>query len=219
VVNAHSGQARRARYALHAFTPGDTMVTSFDRYEGRVLTRVESIEQRRVLWSHGEEQLWAAHLTRYQIDLWDLESMRVRSLVQAVDWFPPTPYVPAPARLAPPPARIRGIYEDPEGLLWVIISLADSEWHGYDLPPNDGMGRGPNGRYVGSNRHLENSVYDTLIEVIDPRRAVVVARQRVDPALSGFIGPGYVTEYGSTGNDVGTYYVLRLSLDRESGRG
>lgn len=213
IINAHSRTPARFRYALHMLRPGGAEVQSFDRHEGRVLTTAQSIAMRRALATDPRGRVWSFHVTQHQVDLWDVDNLTVRRYVRNAPWFQASSGVPGPARLSPPPGAIVGAESSPDdGHLWLLARVAASDWTGYELPPNDGMGRGPDGRYVGMNRHLHNDVYDTVIEVVDPDLPAVILTYRLPVELSGFIGEGYVVEYRGTTNDIGAYQILRLSL-------
>ncbi len=89
----------------------------------------------------------------------------------------------------------------------MLARVADPEWVGYDLPAAEG------GPHPGWNRHLEDGVLDTVLEVVDPELGAVVARARYDEYFAGFAGPGVVVHYDGSSNDVGIYTLLRVALD------
>jgi hypothetical protein len=63
---------------------------------------------------------------------------------------------------------------------------------------------------------MHNSVYDAIVEVIDPATRSVIARKQLDAELSGFIGPGMTVQYSGTQNHAGIYHVLRLRMVQQS---
>ena len=119
--------------------------------------------------------------------------------------------MPGLARLTPPPTNLMGLAADADGLLWVLLSVADPEWAGYDLPDGWSAGGDP---YPGWNRHLEDGVFDAVLEVVDPEMGAVIARAQYDGYFRGFAGPNVVVHYGGSSNDAGVYTVLRLALNR-----
>lgn len=212
VLNALSAELNRTRYALHTLVLGDTLVSSFDRYTGRVLSSSESSKMWRRVWPQDENRIWSAHVAEYKVDRWSLSGGRLtlaESFVRNPSWFKVRSGPVPAARVTSPPSSIRGIVADSAGLLWVVIRVADQNWRPFEVPEDpDGMG----GTYYGFNRHLRKTVYDTIVEVIDPTRAVVIARRRLDTDLSTVVGPGYVIEYAAEDNDLGKYHVVRMRI-------
>lgn len=209
VLNAMSSTPGRAGYALHLVNPGDGRVTSMDRPGTNFPGRGNHFELIRYPAPRDDTSFWALHGATYRIDLWDTSGRLLESLRRDAPWFGKR-QMGSPARLAPPPASIMGLAADSDGLLWVLLSVADPEWEGYDLP--EGWSA-PGNSYPGWNRHLENGVFDAVVEVVDPGLGAVVARAQYDRYLR-FAGPNMVVHYDGSSNDAGTYTVLRLALDR-----
>ena len=217
VVSALSGTAERVRYALHLLRAGDDQVTSMDRSNMRVLSGANSHGMVRYPAPRDETSFWSLHAAAYRIDLWDTSGRRVESLRRDAPWFVERT-MPSLARLTPPPTDPTGLAADSDGLLWVLLSVADPEWKGYEVPGR-GHGHGAGGSYPGRNRHLEDGVFDSVLEVVDPELVAVVMRTQFDEYFSGFAGPKVVVHYDGSSNDAGTYTVLRLSLTRAGSAG
>ena len=205
VVNALSATAERAGYALHVLKPGDERVTSMD-------TGANIYELRRFLAPRDGTSFWSLHTAEYMIDLWDTSGRRIESLRRDAPWFVKRT-TRSLARLTPPPTDPKGLAADSDGLLWVLFSVADSEWVGYESP-GQGLGQHEERAYPGRNRHLEDGVFDSVLEVVDPELGAVIARARYDEYFFGFAGPQVVVHYDGSSNDTGSYMLLRLSLTR-----
>ena len=212
VVSALSGTAERVRYALHVLRAGDDRVTSMDRSNMRVLSGANSHEMARYPAPRDETSFWSLHAAAYVIDLWDTSGRRIESLRRNAPWFVRRT-MPSLARLTPPPTDPTGLVADSDGLLWVLLSVADPEWEGYEVPGR-GHGHGAGGSYPGRNRHLEDGVFDSVLEVVDPELGAVIMRAQYDQYFFGFAGPKIVVHYEGSSNDAGTYTVLRLSFSR-----
>jgi hypothetical protein len=210
LVNAVSSTAERARYALHLLNPGDDRVMSMDRSDIRLLTSGNSYELKRYPAPRDRTSFWSLHGTDYRIDLWNTSGRLIESLQRDAPWFEKRT-MRSSAHRTPPPSDLRGLAADSDGLLWVLLSVADSEWVGYDFPSEAPVERGS---YPGRNRHLEDGVYDSVLEVVDPGLGAVIARARYDEYYSGFAGPKVVIHYDGSSNNAGAYTVLRLSLTR-----
>ena len=86
------------------------------------------------------------------------------------EWFDPGPPRPGTPVTAPPPSVVASLWFQ-DGLLWVGTWVADADWRA------DPTGRGSvNPRHVGT-------LFDTVMEVIDPSTGEVIAHARHDEAL------------------------------------
>ncbi|MEX0891222.1 MAG: hypothetical protein WEB88_03555 [Gemmatimonadota bacterium] len=118
---------------------------------------------------------WTLEPTSYRIVEWNETGLPVRVFEVASDW--PDDEPTAFAGWDTPPAAIPSyLSADRSGLLWVIGQLPDAAWRPLDVP--DARDPLPD----------PSSVYDSMIEVIDPRRGIVVARGRYDLRVLGFVG-------------------------------
>lgn len=91
-----------------------------------------------------------------------------------VSWFDPwearRPYDEGPQ------PRLAHLQEDGEGRLWVVSWVADDGWHEALTTVTEG----------GQNFSVPESLsryYDSVVEVIDPRRNIVIASARIDGLL------------------------------------
>ncbi len=75
---------------------------------------------------------------------------------------------------------MRGIWLDPSGLLWANIGVPSSDWKPRALAANAPAGEGRAVTQLESSR-----LFDTIIEVIDPRSHTVLATTR----FRGMMGP------------------------------
>ena len=209
-VNALSSTPGRAGYTLHLVNPRDGGVTSMDRPSTDLPGQGNPHELTRYPAPRDETSFWALHGTTYRIDRWDTSGRLLETLRRDAPWFEKRK-MPGLARLTPPPTNLMGLAADADGLLWVLLSVADPEWAGYDLPDGWSAGGDP---YPGWNRHLEDGVFDAVLEVVDPEMGAVIARAQYDGYFRGFAGPNVVVHYGGSSNDAGVYTVLRLALNR-----
>ena len=218
VINALSRTAERARYALHLLNPGDDRVTSMDRSDIRLLNSANSYELKRYPAPRDSTSFWSLHAATYRIDLWDTSGRLIESLRRDAPWLEKRKETESPSYIAPPPTDLTGLTADSDGLLWILLRVADPEWVGYDVPlADERLVEG--GSYPGWNRHLEDGVLDTVLEVVDPELGAVVARAQYDEYFFGFAGPKVVVHYDGSSNDAGTYTVLRIALSRAGAAG
>lgn len=125
---------------------------------------------------------WIAPMLNYSVQHWSRELRLISTLRRSVDWFPPRdPDEPFghPDRDRPP-TTMRGIWVDPSGLLWANIGVPSRDWKPRQLATNAPVGEGR------SVTQLESSkLFDTMVEVIDPRSQTVLASTR----FRGMMGP------------------------------
>ena len=75
-----------------------------------------------------------------------------------------------------------GVGDWGEGLLMVVVKLADADWQPME-PTREEL---PGHESVPDSRH--NDIYDTVIEILDTRLGTVLARTRVDESVVGLVG-------------------------------
>jgi len=140
----------------------------------------------------GAGGVWSAHFTRYQIERWSTAGALLEQFTIPAPWFTawdtPIDGVSQPT--------VVDIQEDGEGLLWVLIRV-----------PRDGAP--PPGRGVD-----EAARFDTVIEVIDPRAARVVASRRVNAVLREFACERTTYQYEVDPDGFTFVAVLNLALRR-----
>jgi hypothetical protein len=155
---------------------------------------------------HGQDQFWAAHVTRYTIERWSKAGRLTDVLERDAPWFPPRVNLGPPPQEAPPAPRVVSVREDDAGRLWVLISVADANWRRSARKPN------ASGEYAvrPTDRDL---MFDTVIEVIDPKTARVIATRRIPQEVGSFIGEGTtIATYREDQTGAPGFDIWRLSL-------
>lgn len=121
--------------------------------------------------------VWAARPDRYEITEYAADGTPVRMLKREVDWFPDREVegVNDPAR-EPPHPYLTTVHVDEEGFIWAMVRLADADW-----APVDSV-----------SSILDEERYDSIVEVIDPDRGVVLRSQRFPWYGHGFTNDGLI---------------------------
>lgn len=130
-----------------------------------------------------------APLTRYSFEYWSADLKLVRTIRRMAPWFSDSAgeaEVGHPDTHRPPPI-LRAVWEARDGNVWTNIGVPDSSWRPR-ARPNTGE------RPPVMQSTLEQ-IYDTIIEVIDPRSGTVVATQRIDGVLTSIPGTGLYWRY------------------------
>ena len=139
--------------------------------------RCAECEIRRLAPAAGAGRFWSTIANRYEIELLDSAGKVLRTLSRRPGWFAPWDFVrvtPGSER-QPPLPRMGKVREDPDGLLWVAVTVADAQWT--YVPP-------------GVFTHTaDNRETDVMLAVIDPKTGELLAERRL-PGAIGFIGRG-----------------------------
>ncbi len=157
-------------FPLHLTAPDGTITRSFGADPPLYLpNRPEG--QYRVISSLGDGRVWSSFLNQYRIELWDTTGVRLKTLEREADWFQPWAGDGADRPL------VSGLRIDEAGLLWVLLLVPDTARTRQD-PVEEAHGRIPADAW--------ERMYDTVIEVIDPSRSQLLARQRDDRVFTRF---------------------------------
>jgi hypothetical protein len=191
---------------LHLLSPAGEHLRSFgaDPIIGQVSNRDLFYRQLAV---SGPDRLWAAHLVRYRLEEWNTAGELLSILERAPEWFPPqSTFDATPSSGGPPTPGLFGVRYDSTGLIWTIIAVPDAGWaEGVD------QGQDPWGRMVPVPGDF-GALFDTIVEVIDPRTATVVGRARLDAYLKDFAADGIAYGLGEHPNGETRIEIWRIQL-------
>ena len=95
---------------------------------------------------------------------------------------------------------IVGLEKGHEGHLWVLVRVASTDWdENWDDSPD--------------RRGLRPDLFDSILEVIDPKTARLISSKRFSEPLTGFAGEGQVYAYEEDENGQPRIMVYSYSLD------
>lgn len=195
-----------AGHPYHLLDRDGSFLRSFGG-DGGVYRRDRShLLRRRLALGSTAGRFWGAERTRYRLSLMDESGSLLSTLERRVSWFQPHErgLIADPAE--PPRPRISHVHTDSRGRLWVLIQVAAERWV-------DGLVE----RTLPTGRRLwtvgdEDRLLDSVIEVIDPAQAVVVARGRFDPSFRQFAGDGVVVSYKEDAEGIPLIQVWDLEI-------
>lgn len=171
VVAAHVQAARSIGLPLHVLSPEMKLVRSFGLDSPKAFRPGMEITVMRNLAPHSDSLFWAAHVVRYETELWDTAGRRRLSLLRNASWFPPrNEFGPLPDQGRPEPL-FDDLWVDPTGVLFTLVHIASSHWKPTANPNDRTM------RVMPVERR--DSLYDTVIEAIDPARGELLAAIRL----------------------------------------
>jgi hypothetical protein len=169
VVARQIPTAASVGYPMHLFDRDGQLQLSFGtdtpQYR-RDLTRIVN----RIAAPARDGTVWSVAPGRYVIERWDpLEGSRIARWVIGSSWFIESLDDTQPDYERPAPLIV-GIWEGPDGLIWLLTRVADSKWK----PPQ------------ASERHTErvfdiaeySQTYDWILEAVDPANGAILASQR-----------------------------------------
>lgn len=148
---------------------------------------------------------WAAHITQYRLEKWDVEGSLLAAYRREADWFSPHHQGMKADPDTPPAPWLAAVHEDDAGLLWVLVLIADEEWYTGLVPSGDGT------FWWAPDR---TDFLDTMIEVVDPTTGSVLATYRWDYAARGFVDGSHLAVYRESPVGVPRVEIWRVALDR-----
>jgi hypothetical protein len=164
---------------------------------------------RRALTHAGYLSVWSGHRTQYLVEMLSAETgTATLAFRREVSWFPPrlVPGSSVPSADAPPEPFLRDLQQDNDGYLWVLITVAGTEWRtGVRADPSGGHGV----RVVDEERY-----YDSVIEVINPAEGSVMASLRVPQHLTHFVGSRLVAGPHTGPREVPQMRIYRLDITK-----
>lgn len=181
-----SGEARRRPF--HAIDAKGALIRSFGPIAATEAGFGSSVGRRVAPSRNGA--FWSAPGDKYRLERWNAIDSRVQVLTRQVEWFQKVPSESSGDRGIIPTPTIIALYEDKAGLLWVLIRVASRTWRDALGPPITERGIG-----VWYPKRREDRLFDTVIEVIDPTRAVVLASRRVAGSTSLILNEGLFARY------------------------
>ncbi len=154
---------------------------------------------------------WVVDVLEYRLTEWDSTGTPRQVLVgDPAWWVAPTKTSRRDTVAVPPQSGIRRVYEDPAGLLWVATHVPGARWR-------EGWGpRQPGGGYLITGIRFD-LLYDTMIEVIDPRSARLLTSVRVPGYVSEFLGPDEILQTTEDTSGVPWALVRKIRLNRSPG--
>jgi hypothetical protein len=207
VVSTAIPSREKVGFTLHLLDRRGRVRRSFDEMPGDVVFD-PGLPGRRALGLSAEpEAFWAASATEYVIRKWSTDGRLVAEFRRTPEWFEPHTSEIWPHPDTPPAPQMRALDQDSTGLLWVFMARPDDQW--FEAVE-------PDSTWIGGFRWTDNwtPFYDTVIDVIDPARGMLVATFRFDTYYQQYLGSGYVASYRESPQGTPLIDVWRVRLVR-----
>jgi hypothetical protein len=192
----------RTGLPLHLMSSDGTIAKSFGA-EAPMIRPDDPRELWRVIATAGPAEVWAAHANRYEIERWDVAGILRQVLVRDTPMFPPSRVLTG---MDPIPSIIVALRQDPEGYVWTLLGI-----------PKSGRAASSSratGRTGGPPPNALNEIFDTVIEVLDPRTGTLVASRRMPLMANGFWSGDLLTTIETNSDDVPVMSIWQVHLTR-----
>lgn len=196
VTNAFPPTAEAIGFPVHVLDATGRRIHSFGKTP-RSYTPDTHFGDTRVIARGPTESVWVAHKYRYVIEHWTLSGQLRQSFVRRVDWFPP--YQEGTV-INFPRAEITKIAQDSEGLLWIQMLVPDPQAPAVPIV-NDRLRM---------DRASRETLYDTIVEVLDPANGLIIASSRHDGIFRGTMRPDMVMGFEETPSFEGLLTVWQM---------
>lgn len=171
-----------AGYPMHVLGPDGALHRSFGADTAQYRPDLARFLDRAV--GRGSDgSVWAFPPGRYLLEQWDPDSARLlRRLSVAPAWFRESPFWPPDETQRPVPS-MGGVVEDGNGVLWVLIRDAATDW---EAPPRANTERAV-------SRSEYDRTYDWVLEAVASEDGRVLASRRFNSPLYLNSASGLIT--------------------------
>jgi hypothetical protein len=154
-----------------------------------------------------------SHSNRYVVELWDTAGVLARTFSRDLDWFRLDPSDRADPVDHEPLTRQEAPRVDHLDRLWTVSHVPDEDWRAALGPVTDWFGN----EVVGVREGMDDRYLDSMVEVIDPARGVLLGSIRVDPQMVFISDEPYAASYRE--DEVGHPFVdiWRFTLKEPGG--
>jgi len=194
-------------FPVHLMSPEGTVLTSFgtDTPQHRpdlplATTRVAGLS--------GDGTVWTAPPGEYRLERWDpRRGVRLDSVEVESPWFRQSVRLPRDESMERPVSLIQGIWEDEDGLVWVLARDAAEDWQ----PAETSL------LHQTLEPEARNRIHDAVLEVIDPATGAVLVSRRFDERLWVHPGSGLLTSHETSDPFVEAFdvWIAHLHVEEE----
>jgi hypothetical protein len=153
--------------------------------------------------------VWAADRFRYRLSKWSADGRLLSQLVRRSQWFPNAVDGDQSAignPTTPPPTVVRSIHTDSSNLIWVLINVGSANWKSAWTGVRAGAAE------AGRAAVRDDLLYDSIVEVIDPVSARVIARREFPGFLMSLLAPARAAKYSVDADGFPVISVMNMRL-------
>lgn len=203
LVSAKVLDAAHVGLPLHVIGEDGQVVKSFGATDP-VFRPDQAFAFQRIIARSGLERIWSIHRTALVIEEWDLSGRKMRELEIHAPWFPAWSQGSQVSATEAPRSIVTAARTDGSGRLWLILTVAGTDWRKAKLGGAEGRGATAQPDF--------DDAFDSMVLVVDVNTAHVVAEQRFPQLLRTFCDSDCVVGYKNDGRSTGTLEAWRLRL-------
>lgn len=149
---------------------------------------------------------WSTDWLQYRFYRWSDSGTMVAAFERRPEWFQPGGKGPLGTPETPPPSMMTGLAEDDAGRLWLFSRVAAPTWrHAW---PRAAM----TSSELPTARIAMEKMFRSVIEVVDPTAARVLARASVEDWILGVLPGGRVATYFVDSAGVARVGIVRYEI-------
>jgi hypothetical protein len=209
LVNAHLRTAEEAGLPLHLFSAAGDKIRSFGAEDPQVNSAAPDLQTRHIT-SCARGVVWTVGPAAYVLEQWSIDGSLITRIDRRGAPFPPardtafTPAAPHP-RTEAAVSHIRGLSCDAAGNLWVARVVPDPGWRSQNLSIGEGV--------TVSSEDFDK-LYDTIVDVVDPRTKRLIASARFPFYVVTTFGRSSIVRARSASRATPVLELLDLTLSR-----
>ena len=203
----------RASYQYHILDRWGKTRRSFEEVEARS-PQASWSTLKPIAWSLSSESLlWSSEFRTYEVSLRDQRGRKVLILQRDVPWFKAwTERSPGTPHSTPPESIIKGMIDLGSDRLLTLSSVADSNWK----PVNSERDATGHERFL--PLEVMDTLYDSIIELIDIADGQVLASQRFEFMISDLVGRNRIYRARELDDGSSIREIYRINLEPVAGR-
>jgi hypothetical protein len=197
-------ESRGNSAALHWIDSAGQIVQSLGTREA-VTDKTDALED--IIGAGDGGTIWVGKAKQFVFECWDTSGKRCGHLVREAAAFQPWAGAFGDAHLDRPKPALLAIQAN-DGVLWYLVRVADEKWKPRGRPS------GEYGGQRGTSPEEANELYDTILEIVDPRTGALLVQHRFGQHVIAFAGPGLVYGYSETAAGVVKVDIWHLKFER-----
>lgn len=203
LVESPIGSADQIGHPFHVVDGAGRYLRSFG--EAREQSVIAGTTAALRLALSNDNKFWAHPSTRYELQQWSMTGAHLRSITRPSSLFNYDKTSNAGSGDRPSPL-LQTIQEGTDGLLWVIIRVPSTNWKQWLGKPTV-----VRGKTLYRNLRIDK-LYDSIIEVVDPARNVVIQSQRFAGYFQFFVSDRLAGVYQEDDDGIPRLQLMNLTL-------
>ncbi len=189
IAHGRVATAEGIGFPLHLLSRDGSVIRSFGSVRPEARRDRPQAGIRKIAAANAGE-VWSRHMDRYEIDLYSVDGVLLRSIRRDVEWYRPYDYRPGTPRTPPMPVAV-GIWQDGPGRLWTMSRIPSDSWRVDRRYPGQ-----PERPIPPFDKYAHE--FETVLEVFDAATGNLLASERVPQFMMGSVGGGMVYSLRAT---------------------